>query len=111
MEEPSNSWPTVKNSSSTEWAGMLKCCCTPGKSVKRMSRNLTSFSLMYFSTSEEFLNMQSLLYFVGLSVVGVPTCLESNSEQFLRHIRIVSSVLHQPGNLHWRGGGRGVLAR
>src|SRR3954453_1485705 len=59
MEEPSNNCPMVKNSSSTVAAGMLKCCCTPGRSVKRMSRNLTSSSLMYFSTSEESLNIES----------------------------------------------------
>ena len=57
IEEPSNSWPTVKNSSSTVDAGMLKCCCTPGRSVNRMSRNLTSVSLMNLSTSDESLNM------------------------------------------------------
>jgi hypothetical protein len=57
IEEPSNSWPTVKKSSSTVAAGMLKCCCTPGRSVKRMSRNLTSVSLMNLSTSDESLNM------------------------------------------------------
>src|SRR5687768_4627678 len=59
IEEPSNSWPTVKNSSSTVEAGMLKCCCTPGRSVNRMSRNLTSSSLMNFSTSDESLNMKT----------------------------------------------------
>ncbi len=57
IDEPSKSWPTVKNSSSTVDAGMLKCCCTPGRSVKRMSRNLTSVSLMNLSTSDESLNM------------------------------------------------------
>src|SRR5680860_1806392 len=58
IEEPSNIWPTVKNSSSTVDAGMLKCCCTPGRSVKRMSRNLTFVSLMNFSTSDESRNMR-----------------------------------------------------
>src|ERR1700710_2972132 len=58
MDEPSKSWPTEKNSSSTVEAGMLKCCCTPGRSVKRISRNLTSVSLMNLSTSEESRNMR-----------------------------------------------------
>ena len=61
IEEPSKSWPTEKNSSSTVDAGMLKCCCTPGRSVKRMSRNLTSLSLMNLITSEESVNMHELL--------------------------------------------------
>src|SRR5690606_23461358 len=56
IDEPSKSWPTVKKSSSTVEAGMLKCCWMPGRSVKRMSRNLTSVSLMNFSTSDESLN-------------------------------------------------------
>src|SRR5680860_31668 len=58
IDEPSNIWPTVKKSSSTVEAGMLKCCCTPGRSVKRMSRNLTSVSLMYLSTSDESRNIR-----------------------------------------------------
>ncbi len=57
IDEPSNSWPTEKNSSSTVEAGMLKCCCTPGRSVKRMSRNLTPVSLMNLITSDESLNL------------------------------------------------------
>src|SRR3954468_8896521 len=68
IDEPSNSWPTEKNSSSTVEAGMLKCCCTPGRSVKRMSRNLTSVSLMNFRTSEESLNMGPISN--GLGDVG-----------------------------------------
>ena len=51
IEEPSNIWPSVKNSSSTVEAGMLKCCITPGRSENRMSTNLTSSSLMNLRTS------------------------------------------------------------
>src|SRR5690242_4267633 len=83
IDEPSNSCPTEKNSSSTVDAGMLKCCCTPGRSVNRMSRNLTSVSLMNLSTSEESLNI----------VEG--------SKRFAARDEIALAI-------HWRGYDRGI---
>src|SRR5699024_6194848 len=51
MEEPSKARPSSMASSSKASAGMLKCCSVPGTSVKRMSTNSTSSSLMNFTTS------------------------------------------------------------
>ncbi len=56
IEDPSNIWPLVKKSSSTEAAGTLKCCMTPGRSQNRMSTNLMSSSLMKERTSSAELN-------------------------------------------------------
>src|SRR6476620_10809681 len=58
IEDPSNICPTVKKSSSTDSAGTLKCCMTPGRSQNRMSTNLTSSSLMNVRTSSAELNIQ-----------------------------------------------------
>ena len=51
IDEPSNIWPLVKKSTSTLFAGTLKCCMTPGRSQNRTSTNLTSSSLMNARTS------------------------------------------------------------
>ena len=40
IDDPSNIWPSVKNSSVTDTAGTLKCCMTPGRSQNRTSTNL-----------------------------------------------------------------------
>src|SRR6476469_2902309 len=58
IEDPSNICPTVKKSSSTDSAGTLKCCMTPGRSQNRMSTSLTSSSLMNVRTSSAELNIQ-----------------------------------------------------
>src|SRR3954452_8441067 len=57
IDEPSNICPLVKKSSSSEAAGTLKCCMTPGRSQKRTSTNLTSLSLRYARTSSVLLNI------------------------------------------------------
>jgi hypothetical protein len=46
IEDPSNIWPSVKKSWSTDRAGTLKCCITPGRSQNRTSMNFTSWSEM-----------------------------------------------------------------
>ena len=51
IEEPSNIWPSSKNSSSTMVMSKVTCCHLPFGSVKRRSRYLTSFSLIILSTS------------------------------------------------------------
>src|SRR5579862_6282024 len=57
IEEPSNICPSVNADSPKFEAGRLKCCCTPGRSVKRTSTNSTPSSLMNFRTSSELLNI------------------------------------------------------
>src|SRR5689334_2238339 len=57
MDDPSNIWPLTKKSSSTDSAGTLKCCMTPGRSQKRTSTNLTSSFLMKRRTSSAFWNI------------------------------------------------------
>ena len=59
MEEPSKSWPLTKKSSSIALAGRLKCCCTPGMSVNRMSTKTTSSFLMKSRTSWGLVNMRT----------------------------------------------------
>ena len=46
IDEPSNIWPLVKKSSSTDAAGTVKCCITPGRSQNRTSTNCTPSSRM-----------------------------------------------------------------
>src|SRR5690625_1269718 len=46
MEEPSNIRPSSKNDSSTLLAGMLTCCSLPRVSVKRISTQRASLSLI-----------------------------------------------------------------
>ena len=58
IEEPSNIWPSVKNVASTDSAGTLKCCITPGRSQNRTSTNLTPSSLMNAMTSSAELNIR-----------------------------------------------------
>ncbi len=56
IEDPSNIWPSVKNSSGRPSAGTLKCCITPGRSQKRTSTNLTPSFWMNLRTSSALLN-------------------------------------------------------
>ncbi len=93
MDEPSNSWPTEKNSSSTVDAGMLKCCCTPGRSVNRISRNLTSVSLMNASTSDESLNMWCLQKGAGADETDGFSLSDPRGKGLPRHNRRVSAML------------------
>ena len=51
MEEPSKPSPSSKVLSARISAGMLKCCHSPGKSMKRRSMALTSFSRIKARTS------------------------------------------------------------
>src|SRR5699024_3031529 len=51
IDDPSKSCPVVKKSSSTDFAGTLKWCCPPIKSVNRMSTKTTASSLIYDRTS------------------------------------------------------------
>ena len=51
IDEPSNAWPDSNLSSSNAFAGTETCCSLPRVSVKRRSTNLTSLSLIIFSTS------------------------------------------------------------
>src|SRR6185436_16195583 len=51
IDEPSNPFPSSKKDSSTMRVGTVTCCSLPLVSVKRRSTNLTSFSLISFSTS------------------------------------------------------------
>src|SRR5660398_289755 len=44
IDDPSNMAPSAKTSSVNWWAGMLKCCITPGRSQKRMSTYSTPSS-------------------------------------------------------------------
>src|SRR6476620_10281812 len=97
IDEPSNIWPTVKNSSSTVAAGMLKCCCTPGRSVNRMSRNLTSSSLMNFSTSEESLNIEAPEVGHSGSPPAARASLKRTQEGLPGSDAIVSGMLHARG--------------
>src|SRR5690606_7127832 len=99
IDDPSNSCPTVKKSSSTVEAGMLKCCWLPGRSVKRMSRNLTSVSVMNFNTSDESVNRG---FDIGEYSRGVERVrcgcnrLEARGAGFPDRDRVVSGMLRRP---------------
>ena len=58
IEEPSKA---SSSSGSNAFAGIVKCCITPGRSQKRTSTNLTSSSAMNFLASSAFWNIQLLL--------------------------------------------------
>src|SRR3954471_494687 len=58
IDEPSNMTPSVKKSSGSVAAGTLKCCCWPGRSVKRTSTNSTFSFLMKLRTSSELVNIR-----------------------------------------------------
>ncbi len=58
IEEPSKA---SSSAGSNAFAGMVKCCITPGRSQNRTSTNLTSLSAMYFLISSAFWNIQLLL--------------------------------------------------
>src|SRR6476469_9113392 len=66
MEDPSKSGPLTKKSASTLVAGTLKCCWTPGRSVKRISTNFTSSSLMNLRTSSAVLNIYAPNAYVNI---------------------------------------------
>ena len=51
IDEPSNPRPSSKTSSVSSWAGIEKCCMSPGRSQNRMSTMSTSSSVSSFSTS------------------------------------------------------------
>ena len=51
MLEPSNPNPSSKTSSSSLFTGIVKCCHRPGKSMKRISTDLTPFSRQNANTS------------------------------------------------------------
>src|SRR5713226_2284596 len=51
MLEPSKPRPSSKTASSRASAGIVKCCQSPGKSMKRRSTALTSFSRIRARTS------------------------------------------------------------
>src|SRR6266567_2673584 len=51
IDEPSKPSPSSKTPSSRASAGMVKCCHSPGKSVKRRSTALTSRSRIKAKTS------------------------------------------------------------
>ena len=56
IEDPSNASPSSIAASSNSDAGIVKCCSVPGKSVKRMSTNLTSSSEMKSIISDGSVN-------------------------------------------------------
>src|SRR5512146_2881597 len=51
IDEPSNAWPDSNLSASKAFAGTETCCSLPRVCVQRRSTNLTSLSLIIFSTS------------------------------------------------------------
>ena len=53
IEEPSKAWPLSNLSCVNCFAGTWTCCSLPRVSVKRRSTNLTSLSLIVFSTSAD----------------------------------------------------------
>ena len=67
IDEPSNMAPSVKKSSGSVAAGTLKCCCWPGRSVKRTSMNSTPSFLMKLRTSSGLVNIRSSVNSMGVA--------------------------------------------
>ncbi len=61
IDDPSNMRPSVKEDSSNCSTGMLKCCITPGRSMKRTSMNSTPSRRVKAMASSAFVNMHALL--------------------------------------------------
>ena len=61
IDEPSNACPSVNLSLVNCFAGTETCCSLPRVSVKRMSTNFTSLSLIIFNTSSGVIAISSLL--------------------------------------------------
>ena len=70
IEDPSKFSPSSKTAWSNDETGTVKCCITPGRSQNRTSTISTPSSLMYFSSSSLFANIQSSLAGRGPFTVG-----------------------------------------
>src|SRR6185312_8962108 len=66
IDEPSKAWPLSNLSCVNCFDGTVTCCSLPRVSVKRRSTNLTSLSLIIFSTSAGVV-MQGLLEGTGVN--------------------------------------------